>query len=122
MLLDTTFFINLEEEIRMRRPGACSAFLRTHRNVTKNVSVVTIGEFAIGAVSAATTLRFFRGYQRLALGRDIAIFSGRLQASLPFELGENDRWIAGTTRYHRLPIVTRDGVFARIPGVKIVRY
>jgi len=122
VLLDTTFFIDLEEEVRARRQGPCAAFLREHRQVTKHVSVVTIGEFAIGAASAAVTVRFFRGYQRLALGREVAIFSGRLQANLSFEMGENDLWIAGTARFHRMPIVSRDGVFSRIPALKVIRY
>ena len=121
MLLDTTFFIDLEDELRATKPGRCAAFLRGHRHVTKHVSVITIGEFAAGAPAAAT-LRFFRGYQRLSLGRDLAIFGGRLQASLDFEIGENDLWIAATAKFHGLPLVSRDKVFPLIPGLKVISY
>lgn len=121
MLLDTTFFIDLEEELRAGVAGPCAAFLHAHRHETKRVSVVTIGEFAVGA-SAAKTVRFFRGYERLALGRDLAVFAGRLQAGLPFELGENDLWIAATALWHELSLASCDRAFARIPGLKVVRY
>jgi predicted nucleic acid-binding protein len=121
MLLDTTFFIDLEDELRASKPGPCAAFLKAHRHVTKHVSVITIGEFAAWAPASAT-LRFFRGYQRLSLGRDLAIFAGRLQASLAFEMGENDLWIAATARFHGLPLVSRDKVFSRIPRVKVIAY
>jgi predicted nucleic acid-binding protein len=121
MLLDTTFFIDLEEEVRTGKPGECASFIRFHRHVAKQVSVVTIGEFAVGATAAAT-LRFFRGYRRLSLGRDLAIFAGRLQAGLPFELGENDLWIAATARFHDLPLGTRDLVFPKVPGLKVIPY
>jgi predicted nucleic acid-binding protein len=80
-----------------------------------------MGEFAVGA-SAAKTVQFFRGYQRLALGRDVAVFAGRLQSRLPFELGENDLWIAATALWHELPLATCDRVFTRIPNLKVVRY
>ena len=121
MLLDSTFFIDLEDELRSKKPGPCAAFLRGHRHLTKHVSVITIGEFAAGA-PAAVTLRFFRGYQRLSLGRDLAIFAGRLQANLAFEAGENDLWIAATAKFHGLPLVSRNKVFSRIPGLKVIGY
>ncbi len=121
MLFDTTFFIDLADELHSGGPPVCQNFLRQHRHETKQVSVVTMGEFAVGA-SAAETLRFFRGYERLALGRDLAVFAGRIQARLPFELGENDLWIAATALYHRIPLVSRDMAFARVPGLRVVRY
>lgn len=121
MLLDTTFFIDLEEELRSGRPGVCASLLRTHRHRTKHVSVVTMGEFAVGA-TAAVTLRFFRGYQRLPLGRDVAIFAGRLQSSLPLALGENDLWIAATAKFHGLTLCSRDRILSNLPGFNVLSY
>ena len=95
MLFDTTCFIDLADELQSQGSPACQAFLRGVRHQPKHVSVVTMGEYAVGA-TAAETFRFFRGYQRLALGRDLAVFGGRLQAKIPFEMGENDLWIAAT--------------------------
>ena len=121
MLLDSTFFIDLEEELRGAKPGPCAVFLKEHRQHTKYVSVITIGEFAASA-TVALTLRFFRGYQRLSLGRDLALYGGRLQASLDFEMGENDLWIAATAKFHGLPLVSRDRIFSRIPGLRVISY
>ena len=121
MLLDTTFFIDLAEELTAARAGPCRTFLLTHRHAAKRVSVVTLGEYAVGS-TAAETKRFFRGYQPLALGRELAIFAGRLQAGWPVELGENDLWIAASALYHGLPLVTRDRAFLRVPGLRVLRY
>lgn len=121
MLLDTTFFIDLADETVARQAGPCAAWLRTHRHRVKRVSVITLGEFAVGA-SIKETLRFFRGYQPVALGAATAIAAGRLQASLSFEMGENDLWIAATALRFGWPLVTRDKAFARVPGLKIVGY
>jgi hypothetical protein len=70
VLLDTTFFIDLAEELQSGARGPCQAFILAHRHVTKRVSVVTMGEYAVGA-TAKETIRFFRGYQRVALGGDV---------------------------------------------------
>lgn len=121
MLLDTTFFIDLAEEGKARHPGACAAWLRTHRHSAKRVSVVTLGEFAVGA-TARETVRFFRGYQPISLGATTAMSAGRLQASLNFVMGENDLWIAATALRFGWPLVTRDKAFSRVPGLKVVAY
>lgn len=94
MLLDTTFFIDLADELRAGKPGPCVEFLRGHRHAAKRVSVVTMGEYAVGA-TAKETIRFFRGYQPVALGAATALAAGRLQAALPFVLGET---ISGSPR------------------------
>ena len=121
MLLDTTFFIDLADELQSGPAGPCRAFLEKHRHREKFASVVTLGEYAVGA-TVAETRRFFRGYGRLALGRDLAIYAGRLQAGLPFALSENDLWIAATGVYYGLPLVTRDQAFLRVPGLKVTGY
>ena len=122
MLFDTTFFIDLERELHAGVPGAAAAFLRTVRHMPKAVSVVTIGEFAVGA-SEADTHRMFRGYRPVALGHETAIFAGRLQAALPFRMGENDLWIAATALRFGLPLVSNDTkTFPFIPELRIYRY
>lgn len=121
MLFDTTFFIDLARELRKPEPGPASAFLIAHKRQPRLASVVTIGEFAVGA-SEASTRRFFRGWLPLALGRDTAIFAGRLQSSLRFALGENDLWIAATALRLGVPLVSRDSAFPRIPGLRVLQY
>ncbi|MGH8018784.1 MAG: type II toxin-antitoxin system VapC family toxin [Opitutaceae bacterium] len=121
MLFDTTFFIDMARELREPGPGAAEAFLIAHRHRTRMVSVVTIGEFSVGATRAAT-LRFFRGFHSLALGRETAIFAGRLQSSLGLTVGENDLWIAATALRSGVPLVSRDAVFEKIPGLRVLEY
>jgi len=122
VLFDTTFFIVLEHEIVASRPGAAAAFLAAHRGHAKCVAAVTLGEFAVGGASAPAMRRFFRGYRPLPLGRADAIFAGHLQARLAVELGENDLWIAGLALRHGLPLVTRDRMFSRVPGLRVLNY
>lgn len=121
MLLDTTFLIDLADELQQRRLGPCQSLLRASRHITRCVSVVSVGEYAVGATEAETR-RFFRGYQLFALGGRLAIFAGRLQAALPVELGENDLWIAATALHYELPLVTRDAAFSRVPGLRVLAY
>jgi len=122
VLFDTTFFIDLEHELAAGAPGPAAAFLTAHRGHAKRVATVTLGEFAIGIASARWLTRFFRGFQPMVLGRADAVYAGRLQARLAFEMGENDLWIAGLALRHGLPLVTRDRTFTRVPGLCVVAY
>lgn len=122
MLFDTTFFIDLERELAAGVPGAAAKLLRKTKGRAKAVSVVTIGEFAVGA-GVAETRRIFRGFRAVALGRDTAVFAGRLQARLPFTMGENDLWIAATALRFDLPLVSNDvKTFPKVPGLKLLTY
>lgn len=122
VLFDTTFFIDLERELAKGVPGAAARFLKANRGVPKCVSVVTLGEFAVGADTTAVR-RMFRGFRPIALGRDTAVFAGRLQAVLPFRMGENDLWIAATALRFGLPLVSSDGkTFPRIPRLRVNTY
>ena len=75
MLFDTTFFIDLAEELQARKNGPCQELLLANRHAVRAVSVVTLGEFAVGATETEVR-RFFRGYAPRALGRETAIFAG----------------------------------------------
>lgn len=122
MLFDTTFFIDLEREIAAGKPGRAARFLVSQKGVPKSVSVVTIGEFAVGA-GLTETRRMFRGFRPVALGRETAIFAGRLQSVLPFTVGENDLWIAATALRFGLPLVSNDSkTFPRMPSLKLLSY
>lgn len=122
VLFDTTFFIDLERETAACQPGVAAAFLAAHRGHAKRVATVTLGEFAVGGAGGPALRRFFRGFLPMSLGREDAIYAGRVQLKLPFEMGENDLWIAGLALRHGLPLVTRDAAFSRVPGLRVVAY
>jgi len=74
--------------VRGGAPGVASAFLIARRTYARVVSTVTIGEFAVGADRAESRLEF-SSVRWLALGRELAIYAGCLQARFPFEMGDN---------------------------------
>ena len=118
MLFDTTFFIDLADEFKARKFGPCQALLNANRHQNRMVSVVTLGEYAIGA-SRPEIRRFFRGFQPLALGRELAIFAGRFQSQLPFELGENDLWIAAAAAESDSLLLTTDHDFDHLSPTQL---
>ncbi len=51
MLLDSSYLIDLEEEIAGRKAGPAVAFAQAHRKAAPRISVITLGELAAGAVT-----------------------------------------------------------------------
>ena len=37
-------------------------------------------------------------------------------------LGENDNWLAAFCRYYGQPLISRDGAFDRVPGLRRLPY
>jgi hypothetical protein len=46
LLLDTSFFIEFEDELVSRKTGAARAVLANHRRQAVAISIITLGEFA----------------------------------------------------------------------------
>lgn len=129
MLLDSSYLIDLEEEIAGRRFGAASAFAHAYRRFAPRISIITLGELAAGAADEANTRRFLARYRVITLKPEIGYLAGRLERALSARgqrLGENDNWIAATALYYGEPIVTNDSDFARVLRarlpLKILRY
>lgn len=129
MLLDSSYLIDLEEEIAGRKFGPAIAFANAHRRSEPRISVITLGELAAGATDEAGTRRFLSRYRVIALKPEIGYFAGRLERALSakgMRLGENDNWIAATALYYGEPIVTNDNDFARVLRaglpLKVLRY
>lgn len=129
MLLDSSYLIDLEEEIGERKFGPAMAFLNAHRRSAPRISVVTMGELAAGTNDELNVRRFLARYRQIPLKPEIAWLAGRLERILSRKgqrLGENDNWIAATALYYGEPIVTNDNDFGRavqagLP-LKILRY
>src|SRR3954463_5346958 len=117
MLLDSSYLIDLEEEIACRQFGPAMAFAHAHRRAAPRISVVTLGEIAAGGADEPSTRRFLARYRVITLKPEIAYLAGRLERALAARgqrLGENDNWIAATALYYGEPIVTNDHDFARV--------
>jgi predicted nucleic acid-binding protein len=129
MLLDSSYLIDLEEEIAGGGFGPAIAFAHTLRRSAPRISVVTLGELAAGAANEQAMRRFLSRYRVISLKPEIAWLAGRLERALATtgrRLGENDNWIAATALYYGEPIVTNDNDFARVVQaglpLRILRY
>src|SRR5258708_3583172 len=129
MLLDSSYLIDLEEEIAERKFGPAIAFANAHRSSAPRISIITLGELAAGALDEGNTRRFLARYRVIPLKPEIAYLAGRLERALSLKgqrLGENDNWIAATALYYGEPIVTRDGDFDRVMRaglpLRVLRY
>jgi predicted nucleic acid-binding protein len=117
MLLDSSYLIDLEEELTERKFGPALAFANAHRRAEPRISIITLGELAAGAAEEAAVRKFLARYRVVSLKPEITYLAGRLERALLIRgqrLGENDNWIAATALYYGEPIVTNDHDFARV--------
>ena len=125
MLVDTTFWADLERERRQGQRGPARQFLTRHRTHELRISIITWGELATGVSAVDELERLLSGVRVLMLPRQVAWRASRLQRQLAEtggELGENDNWIAATALTWGLRLVTRDEAFRRVPRLNVVSY
>lgn len=125
MLVDTTFWADIERERRQGPRGPARRFIAQHRAYELRVSIVTWGELAVGVTAVEELERLLAGIRVLMLPRQVAWRASRLQRQLAAagaELAENDNWIAATALTWGLRLVTRDAAFRRVPGLTVVSY
>jgi predicted nucleic acid-binding protein len=125
MLTDTTFWIDLGEEMSRGERGPARQFLAAHRTFAMEVSIITWGELAAGVNSPGELDQLLRRVKIVHLHLQVAWEAGRIERELAQRgerLGENDNWIAATARAWGLRLVSRDNAFIRVPGLTVVRY
>ncbi len=129
MILDTTFLIDLERELRRQEDGAACAALRTREMQTPLcVTETVLGELAAGDSLADrnTWERFIAPYHVLPMDRETAWHYGCVFRALRRSgrlIGANDLWIAAAGLAHQLPILTRNGKeFRQVPGLRVLEY
>jgi len=125
VLVDTTFWADIERERRQGRRGPARQFIARHRPHELRVSIITWGELAAGAPNIEELERLLSRIRVLMLPRQVAWRASRLQrqlANIGGELGENDNWIAATALTWGLRLVTRDDAFHRVPGLNVISY
>lgn len=120
-LLDTNAVIGLWN----RSPGA--EVILTHGDLCLPFAVV--GELAFGAALSQRPQENSRRIQDLLLRMPVVyadldtLFAyGEIRAALKKKgrpISENDIWISALGIQHRLPVVTRDGDFREVAGLKV---
>jgi predicted nucleic acid-binding protein len=125
VFLDTNFLIDLEAETAANRVGPARRFLARHRRAPVVISVVALGELAAGMEDNETARLFLSGFRIVTLKPEIALEAAAVDRELMpsgERLGENDTWLAGFARYYGMPLVTNDGAFARVRGLRRLAY
>ncbi len=125
MLLDTTFLIDLADEIDLRAPAAATAWLNHHRNAHLWTTVISLGELAAGLQANNLARQFLASFRIARLHPEVAYEAANIDRELmgPGQrLGENDTWIAGFARYYGEPLVSNDTAFDRVRGLRRIAY
>ena len=128
MILDTTFLIDLEREVRRRSPGRAAALLGSGSRDQFAVCEVAAGELAEGYVRSERRSfeRFMSFFDRVEIDREIAWCWSRLsrwcrERGQP--VGDNDLWIAACAVSQGRPLVTRNtSHFEFLPGLVLLDY
>jgi predicted nucleic acid-binding protein len=122
LLLDTSFLIEFETEVAVRRAGPARGLLQSRPGEPVAISIISLGEFAEGFESARETEAFLTPFRILQLSRIIAFRAARLQTGLAQRLGENDAWIAATALAYDAELIGRERSFSRVPRLKYTAF
>ena len=125
MICDTTFLSDLQEEQSGSGSGRATRWLTAHRRQRLLVTVISADELAVIFNTAIEARAFLRRYRLLRLTPEIAYTAAAIDRELieaGRRLGENDNWIAGFCRYYGQPVVSRDGAFDRVRGLRRIAY
>ena len=91
-LLDSSFVIDLLNEIAEGRPGSAIAWLKRNRRARLWISPVTWAEVLEGASDPAAVRSYLVRYQWQGIGRSHADRVAESQRRAPRRMGENDAW------------------------------
>lgn len=128
LILETTFLIDLERELRGGEARQALSLLDRQRDASLFITFTVAGELAAGASMSDRSAweRFIAGFVVLPASRDVCWHYGRLYRHLQrigLPIGANDLWIASTAVAHSMPVVTRNEEhFRRIPDLDVVSY
>jgi predicted nucleic acid-binding protein len=125
MIADTTFLVHLLQEDAASRPGPARVFLARHRRELIRTTIISMAEIAVAFPRSAGAWAHFKNWKVYALHRGIAEIAADVDRELirtGSRLGENDNWIAGFCRYYREPVISLDGAFDRVPGLRRLGY
>jgi tRNA(fMet)-specific endonuclease VapC len=128
LILETTFLVDLEREIRRGAAGAAFRWLEGHRADELYLTFTVAGELACGS-SLSERERwqaFVAPFRILPATPDVSWEYGKTFRYLADNgrlIGANDLWIAATALANEMPVVTRNAEhYRRVPGLTVVDY
>lgn len=115
VLLDSSFLIDLCDELAAAQPGPACAWLRKNSRARLWVSAVTVAEVLEGAEDMDHVRRFLARFRWQGLHHAHAARAALLQRRAKQRMGENDAWQAAVVLEMRGRIVGHDPkAFARL--------
>ena len=128
LILETTFLIDLERELRRGQDGPVQQFLASHPNSPLAITFTTAGELAAGPAMADRDRwqDFIAPFEVLTSTSDVCWTYGQTYRYLRTNgllIGTNDLWIGATALAYGRPLVTRNvRHFQRIPRLTLLTY
>lgn len=128
LILETTFLVDLERELRHASYGPAQKALERHRDERLYVTFTVAGELACGSTLSLRDRweTFLAPFHVLPATIDVCWHYGRIFRHLQDNgrlIGTNDLWIAATALAHEMPLVTgNEEHFRRVPGLGVVGY
>lgn len=108
VLLDSSFLIDLLNEIADGKEGPATRWLRSHRRARLWVSAVTVAETLEGADDIDAVSRFLSRFRWQGLDHTHALRVALLQRRANSRMGEKDAWQAAVALEMRGRIVGHD--------------
>ena len=114
-LLDSSFLIDLLNEITSAAPGPAAAWLRRNRHAHLWISPVTYAEVLEGASDQDAVRQYMGRYRWQGLHRAHAELAASLQRRASQRMGENDAWQAAVALHMGGCVVGHDArAFTRL--------
>jgi len=120
-LLDTSFLIDLSDEIDARKEGSAHRLLEILPERGVYISPATLAEFLEGADNRENALKFLAHYQRQPMGHAAAMRCARNQSrDAARRMGENDAWQAALAVVSGHTLVGHDDAFKDRPWLDYI--
>ncbi len=129
MILDSTFLVDFEREMRRKEHGPAGRFLESKGNEGLCITFTIAGELAAGESLGGDREKwesFLSPFRFLSYTSEVGWRFGLIYRRLRADgmlIGANDLWIAATALAYAQPLVTRNASdFLRIDGLEVLGY